>query len=61
MKQVGVVIWLLVTLGFCEDPLSGQYTVTPDPQTALTLGVCVDLVMFEPLKQFSLVGHHKGD
>ena len=39
----------LITM--CIDPMQGQHTVTPDPQTTLTLGMHADPVIFEPLSQ----------
>ena len=45
---------VLANLVIYVNALCGQYTITPDPQTALTLGIHVDLVTLEYFNQILL-------
>ena len=50
--QIGITTWLLVILLItCIKPLYCQYTITPDPQIALALGIHVDSVIFGPFNE----------
>ena len=52
---MGVITWFLVFTLICVDPLHGQYTITPVPQTSITLGIRADPVIFESLNKNDLV------
>ena len=45
---------LLVTLVICIESLCGQYTVTTDPQTALTIDIHMNAVICKLLNEIQL-------
>ena len=54
MEKMGVITWFFVSHLIYVGPLCRQYTITPDPQSAVILDIRANLVIFEPLNHIQL-------